>query len=156
MKNKKGFTLTELLAVIVIIAILSIGAISGYTTMTNNSKKKAYESKVSEIENAAIKYARESNLLNSTTISVNKLVVQGYLQPDESTANGLASINNPENNENMICNLVNININDDLYEAQYYKDKKDCEVAEQDLADLDIKVVAAIFLGVSLFIIIKK
>ena len=142
MKNRKGFTLTELLAVIVIMTILSVGAISGYTSMTRNSKKKSYESKVSEIENAAIKYARESNLLNSTTISVNKLVVQGYLQPDESTANGLASINNPENNENMICNLVNININDDIYEAEYYKDKKDCEVAEQDLADLDIKVVA--------------
>ena len=142
MKNKKGFTLTELLAVIVIMAILAIGAISGYTSLTRNSKKKAYESKVSEIENAAIKYAKETNLSNSTTISVNKLFVQGYIQPDESTSNGLASVSNPENNENMICNLVNINVNDDLYEAQYYKDKKDCEVAEQELADLDIKVVA--------------
>ncbi len=138
--NKRGFTLTELLAVIVIISILSIGAISGYTTMSKNSRKRSYESKVSEIENAALKYAKENNITTSSTISVNKLVVQGYLQPDEATDQGLASVINPQNNENMICNLVNISIHDDIYLAEYYSDKKNCEIAEQDLADLKINI----------------
>ena len=114
MKNRKGFTLTELLAVIAIMAILAVAAISGYSTMTKNSKKKTYESKVAEIEDAAVKFAKEINLRNSTTISVNKLVVQGYFQPDESTANGLAAVNNPINGDNMICNMVTISIYDDM------------------------------------------
>ncbi len=138
--NNKGFTLTELLAVIAIIAVLSIAAISGYTTMTKNSKKKSYESKVEEIENAALKYAKETNLKTSTTISVNKLVVYGFIQPDESTDSGLSSINNPQNNENMICNLVRITIHDDVYVAEYNDSKKDCEVAEQDMVDMDISI----------------
>ena len=83
MKNK-GFTLTELLAVIAIIAILSIAAMSGYSTMTNNSKEKTLKTKVNAIENAAYKYAKENNIDRKTTISVNKLVVLGYLQADES------------------------------------------------------------------------
>ena len=150
MKNRKGFTLTELLAVIVIMAILAIGAISGYTSMTRNSKKKSYESKVSEIENAAIKYAKESNLNTSTTISVNKLVVQGYIQPDDSTINGLSSINNPKNNENMICNLINITISDDSYNAKYLEKNKNCDIAEQELTDSEIKVTARVLTGNSI------
>ena len=142
MKNNKGFTLTELLAVIVIIAILSVAAISGYSTMTRNSKKKTYESKVQSIENAAIKFANDSNLNTSTTISVNKLVVEGYLQPDESTETGLASILNPLNNENMICNLIRITVNDDIYIAEYKENKKDCLIAEQEMLDLEINIKA--------------
>ena len=140
--NQKGFTLTELLAVIAILAILSVGAISGYTTMTRNSRKKSYETKVAEIENAAVKYAEETSLTNTTNISVNKLVVEGYIQPDESTDSGLASIKNPENNENMICNVVRITVNDDIYIAEYDEKNKDCLIAEQELADLEISVEA--------------
>ena len=142
MKKNKGFTLTELLAVIVIIAILSVAAISGYSTMTRNSKKKTYESKVGEIENAALKFAKDANLSSSTTISVNKLVVEGYLQPDESTETGLASILNPVNNENMICNLIRITINDDVFIAEYDDSNKDCLIAEQEMLDLDINISA--------------
>ena len=140
--NRKGFTLTELLAVIAILAILSVGAISGYSTMTRNSRKKSYETKVSEIENAAVKYAKETSLTSATTISVNKLVVEGFLQPDESTDSGLASIKNPQNGENMICNIIEITINDDIYYAKYDKNKKNCLIAEQELADLEISVEA--------------
>ena len=142
MKKNKGFTLTELLAVIAIIAILSVAAISGYSTMTRNSKKKTYESKVQSIENAAIKFANDSNLNTSTTITVNKLVAEGYLQPDESTETGLASILNPVNNENMICNLVRITVNDDLYIAEYNENNKDCLIAEQEMLDLEINIKA--------------
>ena len=52
--NKRGFTLTELLAVIAIIAILSVAAISGYGTMTANSKKKTLETKIKSIEHQPI------------------------------------------------------------------------------------------------------
>ena len=97
--DRKGFTLTELLAVIVIIAILAIGAMSGFSTMTNNSKEKSLQTKISSIETAAEKYARDNNINKKTTISVNKLVVLGYLQPDEATDSGLSVLSNPRTGE---------------------------------------------------------
>ena len=121
--NKKGFTLTELLAVIAIIAILSVAAISGYGTMTKNSKKKSYESKVSTIESAAYKYAKENNVSKKTTISVNKLVVMGYLQPDESAENGLSILTDPVTGENMICNTIDISIINNDAQVKYNEGK---------------------------------
>ena len=47
--KSKGFTLVELLAVIVIIALLSVSAISGYNTMVRNGKEKALETKIQTI-----------------------------------------------------------------------------------------------------------
>ncbi len=143
MINKKGFTITELLAVIAIIAILSVAAMSGYSAMSNNSKKKSLEQKVLQIETAAEKYAKDVNLHNTETISTNKLVVMGYLTPDSTTEAGLASINNPVNNENMVCNLITINVVDDNYKATFVKEKKDCSIARNEINDtnVDIKVV---------------
>ena len=140
MKKNKGFTLIELIVVIGIIGIVAIAAVSGYTTMANNSRKKAYDSKVQEIEDAAVKFAKETNLQNGTTISVNSLVVQGFLQPDVTTDSGLAQVTNPKNQDNMICNLVTITIEDDIYVAKYSPDKKDCKVAEQELDNTEIIV----------------
>ena len=140
MLGKKGFTLIELMAVIAIMVILAVAAITGYNTMATNSRKKAYDSKVQEIEDAAVKYAKETNLQNGTTISVNSLVVQGFLQPDVATDSGLAQVTNPKNQDNMICNLVTITIQDDIYVAKYSPDKKDCKVAEQELDNSEIIV----------------
>ncbi len=130
--NKKGFTITELVAVIAIIAILSIAAISGFSTMTNNSKKKSYESKVSTIESAAYKYAKENNISKKTTISVNKLVVMGYLQPDESSDDGLAVLNNPIDNSNMICNTIDINFINNEAIPKYNSSQVDCDLSNEE------------------------
>ena len=47
MKNKKyGFTIPELLAVIVIIGILITIATASYTTISNNMKQKTYDNKI--------------------------------------------------------------------------------------------------------------
>ena len=74
MKNK-GFTLTELLAVVAIIAILSVAAMSGYSAMTKNSKEKTLKTKISAIENAAYKYAKENNIDRKTTIFLTNLYI---------------------------------------------------------------------------------
>ena len=49
MRNKKGFTLVELLAVIAILAILVIIALPNVMMMFNNAKKRAFETEVMEI-----------------------------------------------------------------------------------------------------------
>lgn len=53
---KKGFTLVELLAVIVILAIILAIAIPGISNVINSSKEQAYESQKELIVNAAKKY----------------------------------------------------------------------------------------------------
>ena len=49
LKNKKGFTLVELLAVIVILAIILAIAIPGISGIINRAKKGAFESNVKMI-----------------------------------------------------------------------------------------------------------
>ena len=55
MKNKKGFTLVELLAVIAILAILVIIALPNILEMYNNARKNAFETEVKNIYSAAEK-----------------------------------------------------------------------------------------------------
>lgn len=49
LKGKRGFTLVELLAVIVILAIILAIAVPSITGMTNNAKRSAFESDVKMI-----------------------------------------------------------------------------------------------------------
>ncbi|MDD2203155.1 MAG: prepilin-type N-terminal cleavage/methylation domain-containing protein [Bacilli bacterium] len=49
LKNKKGFTLVELLAVIVILAIILAIAVPGITGIINSAKKGSFESDVKMI-----------------------------------------------------------------------------------------------------------
>ncbi len=144
---KKGFTLTELLAVIVIVAILSVAAVGGYKAMGNSSKRKALEQKIAQIELAADKYAYETNINKNTTVSVNKLVVMGYLQPDSTNADGLASIMNPVTNENMICNLVEITITKDTVKTKYNDTVRDCDISDKDSKDGNITITAYTITG---------
>lgn len=141
-KNNKGFTLVELLAVIAIIGILSVVAIGVYRGVSNNSKQKAYEAKIEQINNAASKWARENNIDKATVISVNKLVVEGYLTADEVSADGLAKIINPTDNKNMICNTVKISYKKGEIVVNYDEKTKNCNLAEQVLDDKKIKVFA--------------
>lgn len=51
--NEKAFTLTELLAVIVILGVLIGIAVPTYNNQINKARKKVYESYVSKVEDAA-------------------------------------------------------------------------------------------------------
>ena len=54
--NKKGFTLVELLAVIVILAVLALVAMPNVTRLMNDSRKNAF---ITEVENF-VTYAQTS------------------------------------------------------------------------------------------------
>lgn len=56
MKRKNGFTLVELLAVIVILSILMIVAVPNALKMSSKVKEKSYLTKIENIENAAKLY----------------------------------------------------------------------------------------------------
>lgn len=74
--KRNGFTLVEILAVIVIIALLMILTIPNILKISRSTKEKAYETKIDLIEQSAVQFAmngsnraavmRGSNPLNNT------------------------------------------------------------------------------------------
>lgn len=61
MGNNRGFTLVELLAVLVVLAIV-IG-ITGYSVVNSmkNARQKTYKTTINEVEKAAVDYVLEEN-----------------------------------------------------------------------------------------------
>ena len=142
--KKNGFTLVELLAVIAIIAILAVTAVAGYNRMTAKSKENAYQAKIKLIENSAIKWAKENNINSKTAISVNKLVVQGYLQADSVSDEGIAVIEDPRDGSNLICKLINIDENNGEHEAELQENSNNCDLAYQEADASKINIQAYI------------
>ena len=60
MLNKKGFSLVELMIVVVIMGILIAVAIPLYNNITKNAKDKTCASNIDTIENAAVVYMTEN------------------------------------------------------------------------------------------------
>lgn len=82
--NKKGFTLVELLAVIVILGILSSIAIVNIIKISKDQNEKNKENVISSILTGAKKYASDNpNTLNDLSISVNTLLTNGYVNFDQ-------------------------------------------------------------------------
>ena len=103
---KKGFTLVELLAVIIIIGVVAL--IAGPSVMDNisASKESLYATQVQNIELATKKWATDSTdlldseFLNSSFISVKMLQNMEYLPKEK--------INNPKTGEPMYLSLIHI------------------------------------------------
>lgn len=81
MKNKKGFTLVELLAVIVILAVLVLLAVPSVLKMMDGAKENAFEIEAENIINGAkLKYADDlldSSLPTAITVTITSDVT-GY------------------------------------------------------------------------------
>ena len=71
--NKKGFTLVELLSVIVLIGLLLGLAIPGIKKISSNMKKKSYNTKVKLVEQAAVLWGQD----NKTRLNRNENCVDG-------------------------------------------------------------------------------
>jgi len=86
MKNKKGFTLIELVVIIVLIGVVSLIAVPITLNVVKSSKQKAYEEIVSNIENAAYNYSLYNELEYNPlyrTLEVSTIQTAGYL-PNET------------------------------------------------------------------------
>lgn len=80
MKNKRGFTIVELMAVIVILAIVILIAVPSYARIQRTMKINDYKNKKALIEVAGAKYAEDTKL---EYFFVNDLVLEGYLSADK-------------------------------------------------------------------------
>ena len=79
MLNKKGFSLVELMIVVVIMGILIAVAIPLYGAITTNAKNKTCASNIDTIENAAVIYYTNTG---KPATSISDLTFEGGDIPD--------------------------------------------------------------------------
>lgn len=115
MKNK-GFTLVEVIMVVVILGIIIGIAIPSYIAISNNIKTKSYEQKVDNIKAKALEYASDYNVEN-ITIPVKVLIEEGYLAEENPDGNDNEKIMNPLGGY-LDCQNVNITREGDSYKVE--------------------------------------
>ena len=94
MNNKKGFTLVELLAVIVILGVLTAIAVPSVLGISKKIKSNMYDSKIKTIEVAAELWAddNKSSCINDIDkLTIKTLIDKNYLKADDNSGN----FNNP-------------------------------------------------------------
>ena len=142
-KKNKGFSIPELLAVIVIIGILVTIATASYNGISNSLKQKTYDNKISLIKTKAIEYAMD-NKVDIATISVATLLQEGYLDMETNLDDeyGNNKLSNPLGGY-LDCYKIDINKYVDDYTVSVTDDTS-CEIAELAVlsSKLDIEVYA--------------
>ena len=139
--KEKGFTLVELIVAIALLGIIVAIAVPTYNHVTESTKQKAFENKAEQIELAAEKWAEELNLSNNKVITVNRLIEDGYLQADEFKGD-TALVENPINNENMICYTIEISLENGQSTAKLNSENSDCSLKDEEDKERSIQVSA--------------
>lgn len=121
--NKKGFTLVELIATIVVLSlVVAIGSYS-ITNIIKNAKEKDYNLLIDNIKDAAETYYQECKYSNNSGISCDNnpklkdLVKYGYLKGNGADNNKM-SLTNPKDDSNIGDCEISIN-----YENNHIKIK---------------------------------
>ena len=111
MKNKKGFTLIELIAVLVVLSILITSSVAVFINIRNSVLRKEKNNLITYLETKAIEYANETNV---TAVSVEDLIKIGLIKPDDET-----DIYDPVTRESMNCYIIDLVWEDGEYKAKF-------------------------------------
>ena len=111
MKNKKGFTLIELIAVLVVLSILISASVAVFINIRNSVLRKEKNNLITYLETKAIEYANETNV---TAVSVEDLIKIGLIKPDDET-----DIYDPVTRESMNCYIIDLVWEDGEYRAKF-------------------------------------
>lgn len=130
MKKNKGFTLVELLAVIVILAIVSLVAVPSINGLLRKSRTNMFCKKVESIEAAAKYYAQDnlsdlasdSKMVIANKIPIRLLVEKGYLKKDSDNCTvGSNCVTDPRDKSSLDNNYIDIySENNRLYGRYLY------------------------------------
>ena len=102
MRNKKGFTLVEVISAIVILSIIITLGVFSITKVRSNILEKQYKNIKLEIELAAEKYYSDTE---SKEVYVDTLIKEGYLKADNKSM----TIIDPRDKTILNCYIVTIN-----------------------------------------------
>lgn len=118
---KKGFTLIEVLAVIVILSIVIGMALYSSNRVKNSSLEELLQSKINNLESAAIMYGQDNQEeLNESctilevdysacmTVTVNDLIDASYYKSTEIDSEGKVTLINNVTNESMLDDKLTI------------------------------------------------
>ena len=111
MKNRKGFTLIELIAVLVVLSILIASSVAVFINIRNSVLEKEKSNLITYLETKAIEYANETNV---TAVSVEDLIKIGLIKPDDET-----DIYDPVTRESMNCYIIDLVWEDGEYKAKF-------------------------------------
>lgn len=95
--KKNGFTLIEVLVVIVLLAAISVTVGVSMGDISQRNKEKEIDNYKTKIEDAACLYAELKNITSTTTITVSELLDNGYLRKDIINPESKNSIIDEEN-----------------------------------------------------------
>ncbi len=107
---KKGFTLTEILAVIVLLGIVITLAVPAVNKITSQAKANELKDKINLIETSAVFYAQKEVNTYPTDVTIDTLIANDYLKAD--VANGVGNCSN--SNGCMINPLNNSVLNNEV------------------------------------------
>lgn len=97
--NKKGFTLAELLGVIVVLSIIvSIAGISVVSIM-NKAKNKTYDEMNDNLKDAAKTCYLDNELVDTNCNTVEKLKNKGYFEDNKGYCDAVTKISFSETND---------------------------------------------------------
>ncbi len=112
--KNKGFTLVEVIMVLVILGIIIGIAVPSYIAVSNNIRSKNYDQKMDNIKAKALEYAMDNNV-ESITIPVKALIEEGYLAEENPDNSDNEKITNPFGGY-LDCINIDIVRVDDSYE----------------------------------------
>ena len=115
---KRGFTLVELLAVIVVLAAIIAIVVPTVSNVLTDSKKSLSKVQIKNIENAAKQYYLSEGNNANTCVNLSYLIENKYLNGEE--------IIDPDKKETMLGS-VKITFNGSQYNYEY-NEEKNCEI----------------------------
>ena len=137
--KKNGFTLVELLAVIVIMALLISVAVPAVIGISNKMKADMFCSKINSIEQAAKNYGQDyiDDFIDGQKITVGQLVLYNYLQKESKGKDSSGKeiecqvgvennncIRDPRNNAGLDTVDIQLTIKNKRVSAKYDPDNK--------------------------------